>query len=136
MRRKAVKCAAAFLLIGVMGGSAAAIASASDSQPKLRIVKLEPVEVPIIDDATVPGTLRVDLAVAIAQEDGETLVEERKAVLREAQVLALMEFARLRADPNRAVNVDRMAIALDDAAKAAGLSSTRTLIQSVRAEAA
>lgn len=100
------------------------------------VVAAAPLEAAITDDIAVIGRLQVDFAFGLQDAGAADLIEARSASIREAQLLALVEFGRLRGDPARPVNVDRLAASLDAALKGAGVPGARVLIHEVRATSA
>ena len=109
------------------------VAASDASKAPEKIVDMPPVNVPIVDDVAFLGQLQVRTSLAFTDPAKAAIASERAATLKDAHLIAVTGFARLRADPRRAVDIERLAAALDAANARAGVDGARVLIREVKA---
>lgn len=138
----AILAGTGLLAVPVRAGEASAEASGggeakSGEAPKLdpSLVPMDEITVPIVDGARMEGVLRFTLVLRARDADEAAELGRKITQLRSAALLAGLDFARLRASPYRAVDVQRLADNLDTALKAADPTVEQALIVRVGASA-
>jgi hypothetical protein len=124
------------LAIGLPSDATRAVTTDGPAAPAAKIVDLPPLATAIIDDTVVPGTLRVEMSVAFESTAAADVLVLREPWLRQAQMLALGEFARLHVNPDAPVDVDRLAARMQQSLAQAAIPGGRILIRQVRARPA
>lgn len=97
------------------------------------LVKLDQIDAPIIDAGRIGGVLHLTLVVEARSSTTATALAKRMPELRAASLAAAIEFARLRASPFSAVDVERLRQTLIPALKRVDPDIARVLV--VRATA-
>ncbi|MFC0686530.1 hypothetical protein [Novosphingobium clariflavum] len=97
------------------------------------LVKLDQIDVPIVDAGRLGGVLHLTLVVETRSPDTASALAKRMPELRAASLAAAIEFARLRASPFAAVDVERLQHTLTPALRRVDPGIARVLI--VRASA-
>lgn len=131
------------LFVGMMAalsgaGLLAGPAKASESGGKgvsATLVPMDEIAVPIIDGAHMEGILRFTLVLRAHDPAAAARLGTSIAKLRSVAMVAGMDFARLRASPFSAVDVNHLVSALDKALKAADPGISQALIIRVGAAA-
>lgn len=91
-------------LVVAGGGAQASGGGGGGSGDGPHLVELEPIQVPIIESDRVSGTLNLKLALNAADDQVKGELAAAQPELRAAALGAVLEFARLRASPFRAVD--------------------------------
>lgn len=133
----AILAGTGLLTAPVRASEAAGGEAKSGEAPKLdpSLVPMEEIAVPIIDGARLEGVLRFTLVLRARDADAAADIGRDIARLRSTAMIAGLDFARLRASPYRAVDVQRLAMDLDSALKAADPAVEQALIVRVGAVA-
>lgn len=97
------------------------------------LVKLDQIDAPIVDAGRIGGVLHLTLVVETRSSATAAALAKRMPELRSASLAAAIEFARLRASPFTAVDVERLQQTLIPALKRVDPGIARVLI--VRATA-
>ncbi len=104
---------AALLAAPVMAPGAAASegggAEGEPVRPSPLFVMLDPLDVPIVEGDRADGRLKVKLVLQAADVAGAGAIETRRPELREAALVASIEFARLHASASTPVDARRLA---------------------------
>lgn len=97
------------------------------------LVKLDQIDAPIVDAGRIGGVLHLTLVVEARTSATASALAKRMPELRSASLAAAIEFARLRASPFTAVDVERLQQTLTPALRRVDPGIARVLI--VRATA-
>lgn len=132
MRKFLARAGLTAAVAGLAAAPVIAFAS-SDAEPAEeavpQYVKFEPLLVPIYIDGEADGLLAVRVAVQAIDDAERDALEAIRPKLIDAYVLSLIEHARLRVDPARPIDAQRLTAVLQAATrKASGSPNARVLI--------
>ncbi len=91
------------------GGAEGGGAEGEPVRPSPLFVMLDPLDVPIVEGDRADGRLKVKLVLQAADVAGAGAIETRRPELREAALVASIEFARLHASASTPVDARRLA---------------------------
>jgi len=120
--------------LALLLGNAAAENGAVPISPQFVVVA--PVTVPIVECDRLAGSMTVKLVLDAGDAEGAHRLTGELPQLREAALLAAMEFARLRASAHRPLDAERLDKDLKTAIAATDPGVKRVLITQITADAA
>ncbi|TCM17699.1 hypothetical protein EDF56_10541 [Novosphingobium sp. PhB165] len=125
--------AALAVALAAAAGLAPAATQAAKQVDPANLITLEQIDTPIVDAGRIDGVMHVRVVVEAQSASTATELTRRMPELRAASLAASIEFARLRASPFAALDVERLSQTLTPALKRVDPSVARVLI--VRATA-